>query len=241
MNRFLLIQILLLFLTTACAQEYNYQNLSSEDFNEVIKSSKGTLLDVRTSTEFANGHIKNAGQLNYYVFDFRQKILLLPKGQPVYLYCNTGWRSKRAAEILVENGYIQVYNLEKGIMDWNLNNLPVIIEPNAQPEVENKMEPNEFYALIKSNEPVFIDFYAPWCAPCRKMMPMMDSLMAEYNGRVTIVKINVDASKKLVKELQIGSVPYLVLYKSEHKTFEHDGIIDKKSLETLFEEISNSK
>ena len=200
-----------------------------------------TLLDVRTSSEFANGHIKGAGQLNYYAVHFKQQLLLLSNYQSVYLYCNAGWRSKRAAEILVENGYKQVYNLEKGIMDWNLNNLPTIIEPNAQPEVKNKMEPNEFYTLLESIEPVFIDFYGPWCGPCRKMMPMMDSLIAEYNGRVTIVKINVDASKKLVKDLNIGSVPYLVMYKSEYKTFEHNGIIDKMSLETRFVELLNSK
>ncbi len=60
-----------------------------------------------------------------------------------------------AAERLVENGYDKVYNLERGIMEWNLNNLPVVIEPDARPDVENKMEPDEFHALINSEKPVF--------------------------------------------------------------------------------------
>jgi len=76
-------------------------------------------------------------------------LLLLPRDQPVYLYCNTGYRSKRAAEILSENGYKKVYNLEHGIMQWNLENLPVVEKPGARLDNENKMESDEFYDLIQ--------------------------------------------------------------------------------------------
>lgn len=224
----------ILFLT-ACAQNPTVKQLNSIDFEKFLKDSSGTLLDVRTLGEFANGHIKNAGQLNYYALDFRQNLLLLPKNQPIYLYCNTGYRSQRAAEILVENGFTEVYNLEHGIMEWNLQNLPVIVEPDAKPDTENKMEPDEFNALINSEKLVFIDFYAPWCAPCRKMMPMIDSLKTEYQGKITIVKINVDASKKLMKELGIASVPYLVLYYKGMSNFSHNGLIKRDELERLLE------
>jgi thioredoxin len=118
-------------------------------------------------------------------------------------------------------------------MDWNLYNYPVVVEPNAEPDTDNRMEPDEFYALLNSEKPVFIDFYAPWCAPCRKMMPMMDSLKTEYKSKITIIKINADASKKLVKELQLGSVPYLALYNQGKKVFNHSGIITRKELEKL--------
>ena len=60
------------------------------------------------------------GQLNYYALDFKRKLLLLPRDQAVYLYCNTGYRSQRAAEILADKGYRQVHNLEHGIMEWDL-------------------------------------------------------------------------------------------------------------------------
>jgi thioredoxin len=152
------------------------------------------------------------------------------------LYCNTGYRSQRAAEILVENGYKNVYNLEHGILEWNLKNFPVLVEPDAKPDTENKMEIDEFTALINSDKLVFIDFYAPWCAPCRKMMPMIDSLKTEYKGKITIVKINVDASKKLMKELAIMSVPYLVLYHNGIILFSHNGLVSRNELENLFEE-----
>jgi len=196
---------------------------------------KGTLLDVRTETEFANGHLPKAGQLNNYAFDFNKKLLLLPKDEPIYLYCNTGWSSKRAAETLVKNGYTKVYNLKQGIMEWELFDLPIVVEPNSRPDQKDKMEADEFNKLISSESMVLIDFYAPWCDPCRQMMPMIDSLQDQYAGKVTIVKINADASKKLVKELQIGSVPNFVLYKNGKQIKNHSGIIARNELENLFE------
>lgn len=220
----------------AYGQNTAVKQVNSIEFENLIKKSSGTLLDVRTLGEFKNGHIKNAGQLNYYDLDFRQKLLLLPKDQPIYLYCNTGYRSQKAAKILIENGYKNVYNLEHGIMEWNLKNLPVLVEPDAKTDVENKMEIDEFKNLIKSEKLVFVDFYAPWCAPCRKMMPMMDILKTEYKDKVTIVKINVDASKKLMKELGIVSVPYLVLYRKGIILFSQNGLIEKQELEKVFNE-----
>lgn len=239
MNKYFIFLIATFFIFQACAQDSNSNDINSLEFNQMISKGNGSLLDVRTPSEYSNGHIAGAGQLNYYAFDFRQKLLLLPKDQPVYLYCNTGYRSKRAAEILAENGYKEVYNLEHGIMEWNLEDLPVIVEKDALPDTKDKMEPDEFYALIQSEKPVFIDFYAPWCAPCRKMMPMIDSLKAELKAQITIVKINADASKKLVKELKLGSVPFLVLYQSKEKKFEHYGLIGREELTSVFASLLN--
>ena len=188
------------------------------------------MLDVRTLGEYKNGHIENSGQLNYYASDFRGKLLLLPKNQPVYLYCNTGYRSERAAKFLAANGYSQVYNLEKGIMEWNLKNLPVIVDPDASPDKENMMDLATYNSLINTDSLVLIDFYAPWCAPCRKMMPMVDSLKTEYHGSMNIVKINADASKKLIKELKIESVPYFALYRNGMQLFSHYGFIGREEL-----------
>ncbi len=127
-----------------------------------------------------------------------------------------------------------IYNLQHGIMEWNLQNLPVVVEPNARPDSENKMEMDEFTALVKSGSSVFVDFYAPWCAPCRKMIPMINSLKTEFAGRINIVEINADASKKLIWELQIGSVPHMVLFHKGKKAFSHDGLKTKKELIALF-------
>ena len=233
MNRITIFFISIIFLFSSTLKSQDYHNLSSKYFRNAVTKNKGTLLDVRTVSEFENGHIEKSGQLNYYALDFRQKLLLLPRNQPIYIYCNTGWRSKKAAEILSENGYTQVYNLEKGIMDWELNDFPVKVSPNAKADTKDKMEFDEYTALIQSEELVFIDFYAPWCGPCRKMLPMIDSLQTEYKEKVTIVKINADASKKLMKELRITSVPYLIMNKDGKKVFEHFGILTRKEIEAV--------
>lgn len=212
------------------AQNPETIQVSSREFSRIISSEHGVLLDVRTQREFKNGHIENAGQLNYYAFGFKNKLLLLPKDQPVYLYCNTGYRSDRAADFLVKNGYTQVYNLEHGIMEWELENLPVVVDPDAQPDMDDRFEPEDFADLLQNNTLVFVDFYAPWCGPCRQMMPMIDSLKVDYHERIRIIKINADASKPLMRELKMTSVPYLVLYREGELFFEHKGKIHRDEL-----------
>ena len=229
--------VLITFLSIA--QNATIKQVNPAKFQQLIKNPKGVLLDVRTQSEFGNGHIANSGQLNYYAFDFKKRLLLLPKNEPIYLYCNTGYRSEKAAEILVENGYKNVYNLEHGIMDWELKSLPVVSDPNAKPDTDNKMDFAEYSKLIQSKELVFIDFYAPWCGPCRKMMPMMDSLKVEYHEKISIVKVNADASKSLIKELKLIGVPYLAMYKSGKLVYSKNGAVTREELTGIFDKNSS--
>jgi len=207
------------------------------EFKKLIEKADGTFIDVRTKSEYSAEHIKNAGQLNYYAFDFKKKLLLLPKNQPIYLYCNTGYRSQKAGEILIKNGYTNVYNLEYGIMEWNLKDLPVIEGDKSFLIKENSVSIYEFNKLIASNKLILFDFYAPWCGPCRKMMPMIDSIKTEYYGKVTIIKVNSDVSKKLVKELRLIGVPYIVFYKDNKKFFEKRGVVTREELISMFNKL----
>ena len=217
-------------------QDASIIQVKSEEFNELVSEDKGILLDVRTAYEFKNGHIPEAGQLNYYAFDFKRKLSLLPKDQAIYLYCNTGYRSEKAAEMLIENGYTNVYHFRHGIMEWELIDLPVITEPDARPDTDNKMDPGQYYAIIDSDSLVFIDFYAPWCGPCRKMMPMIDSLKTEFHPRILMYKVNVDASKKLVKELKLSGVPYLALFQKGNLIWSNHGSVSRGKLISIFTE-----
>lgn len=219
------------------AQTMGFKQVNPAHFEQLINKPGGVLLDVRTQNEFKNGHIANSGQLNFYSPGFKKKILMLPKNEPIYLYCNTGWRSEKAAQILAENGYKNVYNLEHGIMDWELQDLPVVVDPDAKPDTANKMEYEELARFIESGNPVFVDFYAPWCGPCRTMMPAIDELKTKYHGNIKMVKVNVDASKKLVKEMKIMSVPYLVLYNNGKPLYSKYGLTTPDELEKAFNSI----
>jgi len=126
-------------------------------------------------------------------------------------------------------------------MAWHRAGLPIVVSPDASPDTDNLFTPEQFAALISSDELVFIDYYAPWCAPCRRMMPMIDSLKVEYHGKVNIVKINADASKDLMKTLGIVSIPYLVLYRNNTLLFSHQGMISRDELTAVFEKFLNKQ
>ena len=100
-------------------QKVEYKNLTSAQFEELIKNSNIQLVDVRTLAEHMEGHIP--GSLNINVKDeegFPTAIdELLDKGREVAVYCRSGRRSRTAAELLVKKGF-KVYNLDKGILNW---------------------------------------------------------------------------------------------------------------------------
>jgi len=234
----LFILILLVSVVTAQGVQQNGEviQVNSIEFQKLIEKGNGTLLDVRTKSEFNAEHIENSGQLNYYSSGFKRKLEMLPDDQPILLYCNTGYRSRKAAAYLVKKGYKNVYNLEHGIMEWNLQELPVIEGDKSQLSKENEVSIDEYNKMINSESLVFIDFYAEWCGPCRKMMPMIDSLKTEYYGKIKIEKVNADISKKLVKELALIGVPYLVLYKNNELLFEKNGLVSREELVGAFEQ-----
>lgn len=229
------ILLTLIMLTAMNTQAQAYKNINAHTFYTMLQEQPGILLDVRTTREFRNGHLPESGQLNYYDRDFRTRLELLPKDSPIYLYCNTGYRSERAARMLAQAGYNQVYNMQYGIMEWNYRRLPIVIDPNAEPDREHAVSIKEYEQITQSESLVFVDFYAPWCAPCREMMPMIDSLLSTYHAHIHLLKVNADASKKLVVNRKLMSVPYLVLYKNGTEVFTHNGKISRNELEQLFD------
>ena len=98
--------------------------LSPNQFQSAIKKN-AILLDVRTSEEIAVGQIDGAFHLNFYMQDFSNKIALLQKEKEVFVYCQSGVRSNKAAKTLKELGHPNVYTLEGGIIAWEKNNLPL--------------------------------------------------------------------------------------------------------------------
>ncbi len=115
---------LLLFLLIACQEKQRETVLSAQDFEAKYKSTnQAILLDVRTVEEVVNGKIHDAKNI---VYDdaFAMKLDTLPH-QPIFVYCGSGVRSAKAAKILKEKGYDEVYECAGGLKAWKAAGLPV--------------------------------------------------------------------------------------------------------------------
>ena len=115
---FMIISAVLCNLLGCTAQQQNFESLDVEAFEKVISDTSVVRLDVRSFDEYARGHIAKAINIDVMKDDFTTKApSLLPKDKTIALYCRSGRRSKKAAGILVENGY-KVIELNSGISGW---------------------------------------------------------------------------------------------------------------------------
>lgn len=109
-----------------CATHNKVKTLSAKDFQHGIESPNVQILDVRTPSEFAEGHIKGAINIDFYSTGFVSDVTkTLTKDKPVFVYCRSGRRSAQAADILKKNGF-NVADLDGGILNWKCEGLPLI-------------------------------------------------------------------------------------------------------------------
>ncbi|MEY4204161.1 MAG: hypothetical protein RL013_1865 [Bacteroidota bacterium] len=97
----------------------------------------------------------------------------------------------------------------------------------------------KFEAIIQSDKPVLIDFFATWCGPCRAMAPVLSELKAKLGDRVTIVEIDVDEHTDLAVKMRVMGVPTFMVYKNGRQLWSEAGTFTLETLKKIIENAEN--
>ena len=233
----------LFFITTtliSCAQQSNQQNEKNQNavmeltvdaakFSKAIATPGAQILDVRTAGEFQSGHIANALQANWMdQNEFNNRTQHLDKNKTIYIYCQSGGRSASAQEALMQAGY-QVVNLEGGMSNWKMQQMPVEGSGNAV-----EMRVVDFKKLIQSNAYVLVDVGATWCPPCRKMQPVMDALKQAPPKPFYFLAVDGGQDIEVMKSIQASELPTFILFKNGKEVWRKVGIAPQADFEKAF-------
>lgn len=110
-----------------------------------------------------------------------------------------------------------------------MKNVLEITENNFQSEV------------LQATVPVVVDFYAPWCGPCKMIAPLLDQLAAEFEGRIKFVKLNVDEAPEVAGRYDVTGVPTLASFRAGQLADSMVGFTGPKALKSWLETIASGK
>jgi rhodanese-related sulfurtransferase len=197
----------LLLAVWLCAGLALADDLAPAQFKAQLEAQHGLVLDVRTPGEVARGKLSGASVIDFNAPKFEQKVALIARDKPVFVYCASGGRSGQAATLMTKLGFTKVYNLSGGIGAWKAAGLPVEPGSEAPAASGEGVTPEAFDAALKKEKRLLVDFQTPWCTPCQKMGPLVDALKG-----IKVLKVDLDQSEALGAREKVQGVPVFVLY-----------------------------
>ncbi|MEE2745381.1 MAG: thioredoxin [Pseudomonadota bacterium] len=91
------------------------------------------------------------------------------------------------------------------------------------------------------SSPVVVDFWAPWCGPCKQLTPTIEKLIKEYGGKIKLVKINVDENQELAAQMRVQSIPMVVAFKGGKPVDGFAGALPESQLRQFFEKLTDNE
>lgn len=216
------------------AQKKDTYSLSVSDFDDKLKLNVATaqLVDVRTPSEFAIGHIKRATNINFTDDDFEDVAKKrLDKTKPVFLYCFSGKRSADASAFLRTLGFKEVYDLSGGFAQWTASSKPYVSNAtNTKPIAALTLQ--NLDDIVKANEVVLIHFYTEWCDACKKMTPLLNKI-ADENKQIKLLKVDSEKNDIIASVFKIEESPTYVIIKKGRRTWSGTGEISEQELKDV--------
>jgi thioredoxin 1 len=216
MNKIFLIGFWLICISCQSTSQ-SISTIKVNEFEKRMTAPDVQLVDVRTADEYDGGHLPNAKNMDVNEDEFATQIKTLDKTKPIFVYCLSGGRSKAAAKEMAAAGLTNITNMDGGVMAWRAATKSLVTD---KPIVNNSMSMAAYKALITKDKPVLVEFYAPWCGPCKILKPQVEKIGKEQKDNMYVQFVDVDEHKQLADELKIKSIPILMYYDNGNKKWE---------------------
>lgn len=90
--------------------------------------------------------------------------------------------------------------------------------------------------VLQSEEPVLVDYWATWCAPCKMLSPVLEEIAEEYAGRVKVAKLDIDQNRAVTERFNVRGIPTLILFKNGAPEAQQVGLVAKSKLAALLDQ-----
>ncbi len=96
-------------------------------------------------------------------------------------------------------------------------------------------------AVLQSDRPVLVDFWAVWCGPCKALAPIIDELAAEYDGKAKVGKVDTDANREVSVRFSVSAIPTVILFNKGEIVQKFVGLRGKKDFQTALDRLASAK